>query len=257
MGRGKSEDNSFLVSSSFQEERVCLQHGLTIFSFTTRANGNKKPYCLQCNRESVTIRRADLKALLVKESGGKCANCGYKKNINALEFHHLDVKTKSFTLSRRNLNKSLALLREEAKKCKLLCGNCHAEEEAATGYPGQLSKIKGEEKYVSTCNKHGLCGHFKLKLNGKLACKRCRYEAVAKRRRLVKEILVKECGSCCKECGYKKSIAALAFHHVDPSKKEIVISGSRVLGIDKLRQEIKKCILLCRNCHIELHSEVS
>lgn len=53
--------------------------------------------------------------------------CGYSKSNNALQFHHTDPNTKSFRLS-ANMGKGFEKLLAEAKKCVLLCANCHAEE---------------------------------------------------------------------------------------------------------------------------------
>jgi len=78
--------------------------------------------------------RAKLKAVerkleLVKKKGDKCAHCGYDKNLAALCFHHKNPKEKSFLLDARAIgNRSQASIEEEAKKCILLCHNCHAEE---------------------------------------------------------------------------------------------------------------------------------
>jgi hypothetical protein len=55
--------------------------------------------------------------------------CGYDVHI-ALEFHHRDRKTKAFGLAARGLTRSYESLREEARKCLLLCSNCHAQVEA-------------------------------------------------------------------------------------------------------------------------------
>jgi cytochrome c553 len=46
-----------------------------------------------------------------------------------LHFHHVDPSKKSFSLTVA-MGKSLAVLREEAKKCVLVCANCHGEIEA-------------------------------------------------------------------------------------------------------------------------------
>jgi len=65
---------------------------------------------------------------LVEMFGGQCVICGYCKCLQALEFHHVDARTKLFKLSGINLTtKSLRELIEEARKCKLLCSNCHKE----------------------------------------------------------------------------------------------------------------------------------
>ena len=60
-------------------------------------------------------------------------------------------------------------------------------------------------------------------------------------------------GGKCEKCGYDKCAAAMDFHHKDPSKKEFTI-GTKNIGFKRLSEEIKKCILLCANCHRELHS---
>jgi len=62
----------------------------------------------------------------LKMHGSRCACCGYDKNIAALEFHHVNGKTKgiSFMISR---HESDELLKAEIDKCVLLCANCHAE----------------------------------------------------------------------------------------------------------------------------------
>jgi hypothetical protein len=73
--------------------------------------------------------RRRTKRTLVEEAGGCCQLCGYNRCMAALEFHHKDRKTKKFGLSLRGVTRSIETLREEAKKCVLLCSNCHAEVE--------------------------------------------------------------------------------------------------------------------------------
>ncbi len=60
----------------------------------------------------------------------------------------------------------------------------------------------------------------------------------------------------CQACGYDRCFEALHFHHVDPSEKSIVLTTKNTLLIDpkKLLEEAKKCVLVCGNCHIEIHS---
>ena len=62
--------------------------------------------------------------------GGKCVVCGYKRYVGALDFHHVDPKAKSFGISIKGLSYSWASIVEEAKKCVLVCKNCHAEIES-------------------------------------------------------------------------------------------------------------------------------
>jgi hypothetical protein len=66
-------------------------------------------------------------------------------------------------------------------------------------------------------------------------------------------VLVAEHGGKCLLCGYDKCIAALGFHHRDPSTKAFGIGAKLAsYGIDRLRVEAAKCDLLCANCHAEI-----
>ena len=66
--------------------------------------------------------------------------------------------------------------------------------------------------------------------------------------------LVEYKGGKCEHCGYDKCISALEFHHINPSEKDFGIGqyGSSK-SFEKMKQEVDKCILLCCNCHRELH----
>lgn len=66
-------------------------------------------------------------------------------------------------------------------------------------------------------------------------------------------------GDKCNICGYNKSKNALAFHHVDPSKKDFSISSARASALNwqKTVEEVKKCILVCHNCHSEIHEGIT
>ena len=73
-------------------------------------------------------------------------------------------------------------------------------------------------------------------------------------RRRRKNNLIQVCGGKCCICGYNKTNSALEFHHIDPSKKEYAIARG---GIKKKKKkdlrEVQKCILVCANCHREIH----
>lgn len=60
---------------------------------------------------------------------------------------------------------------------------------------------------------------------------------------------------CC-VCGYNKHAAALHFHHIDPTKKCFQISSSTRYGLQILIEEIKKCALVCANCHSEIEAGI-
>jgi len=83
-------------------------------------------------------------------------------------------------------------------------------------------------------------------------------KAVSKRRKKLREMAREYKGGKCALCGYNKSQRALSFHHVDPKRKDFGIS---VKGLtrswEKIKQEIDKCILVCANCHMEVHDGIT
>jgi transposase-like protein len=102
----------------------CDRHGLTLHA--QRVDGFR---CTRCAAERVTAWRQKIKRILVEETGGACALCGYDRFVGALQFHHVEPAKKRFALSHGGLARSLARAREEARKCVLLCANCHVEVE--------------------------------------------------------------------------------------------------------------------------------
>lgn len=58
----------------------------------------------------------------------------------------------------------------------------------------------------------------------------------------------------CSICGYKKCASALVFHHSNDDK-EFTISNNTKTNIEKLKEEMGKCEVLCKNCHAELHEK--
>lgn len=77
-------------------------------------------------------------------------------------------------------------------------------------------------------------------------------KSVARRLRY-KKLLVAKKGSCCLFCGYNKCSKALSFHHLDPTKKNFNLSRARHYSEDRVSEELKNTILVCHNCHTELH----
>jgi hypothetical protein len=60
-------------------------------------------------------------------------------------------------------------------------------------------------------------------------------------------------GGCCIRCGYNKSFASLDLHHLDPATKEFDWSKLKEKSWKHIVEELKKCVLVCRNCHGEIH----
>ena len=76
-----------------------------------------------------------------------------------------------------------------------------------------------------------------------------RYEA--RNKRFV--TLVKKRGECVK-CGLKKWYL-LEFHHINPKEKLISVTDLQfnAYSLERIKKEMKKCAILCRNCHMEYH----
>ena len=105
------------------------------------------------------------------------------------------------------------------------------------------------------CPKHGETNHY---LDGRSywKCSKCNTEAVQRRRDNLKIMAVEYKGGKCEFCGYSKCIGALEFHHVDASQKEFGISSSGwTRSFEKMKVELDKCLILCANCHREIHSK--
>jgi hypothetical protein len=101
--------------------------------------GNQRNFCsVKCKVKTTNhkhqvytaqqARGLERKKQLIEIAGGECCDCGYKKNISALEFHHLDPEKKSFGIDLRKCScAKWDRLVEEVKKCVLICANCHRE----------------------------------------------------------------------------------------------------------------------------------
>jgi len=77
---------------------------------------------------------------------------------------------------------------------------------------------------------------------------------IQEHRRKIKRKAIDYCGGKCRKCSYNRCLSAMVFHHLDPSKKDFNLNGNSI-GWKKSKKEIDKTILLCKNCHAELHSD--
>jgi hypothetical protein len=92
-----------------------------------------------------------------------------------------------------------------------------------------------------------------------IACKNDYHQGYATQRRrgLARKLeLVKIKGGRCSICGYHTNLSALTFHHLDPAMKDFKLD-MRSMSNRKLEptlSELEKVILVCANCHAELHN---
>ena len=101
-----------------------------------------------------------------------------------------------------------------------------------------ICKLCGN-KFKEYDRKHGArCGSCNTKIR--------RFRAKAAAIRLL--------GGKCSKCGWHGNQAALQFHHKDASKKDFIIGNVGNKSWDSIKNEMKKCLLLCANCHMIEHS---
>jgi hypothetical protein len=95
--------------------------------------------------------------------------------------------------------------------------------------------------------------------SGKLfpRCRRCMRVSVTERARALKEQAVAYKGGLCLKCGKMPHIAAMSFHHRNPTEKEFEIGARKGSSLDAIKVELDKCDLLCRNCHAIEHWDAS
>lgn len=170
-----------------------------------------------CAYRSLKRRRQRRKSELVAARGGRCLDCGYAGSPGVMEFHHRDPVTKSFTLG--EFSGALERLLQEAEKCDLLCANCHRIRHAAQ-----------ETASVEPAVLH-------------------------RRRRKLKAVT--HMGSTCYACHRGGPPALFEFHHRNADEKEFGVSESGIpRRWSKVVAELAKCVMLCANCHREVHAGV-
>lgn len=166
-------------------------------------------------------RRALLKSELIAERGGRCEACGYNATHAAMEFHHRDSESKKFGLG--SFSGTRARLAAEAAKCALLCANCH------------------RIRHLALQSATGSVAH-QVPLSSRQA-------------RKARAVLYM--GGTCFTCNLRFPDAALEFHHRESRSKEFGISQTGTPNAwDKVRAELEKCVMLCANCHREVHAGV-
>ena len=87
-------------------------------------------------------------------------------------------------------------------------------------------------------------------------CKECSKNKAMDWQRNTKKLAVDYMGGSCMCCGYDKYLGALEFHHKNPNEKDFTIGQRKNLSFGKLKPELDKCLLVCANCHKEIHGGI-
>ena len=114
-----------------------------------------------------------------------------------------------------------------------------------------------KETIIKDCKIHGSVTFVKHK-NGnatqQFRCMKCSADATYRVVQAKRDRAYREIASCCKLCGYNRCQTALEWHHLDPSQKEITPAKVFSRSWEKIVKELSKCVLLCANCHREVHA---
>jgi len=111
------------------------------------------------------------------------------------------------------------------------------------------SKCKKEITLNQYTRHYEACGK---KRKNKYKYSKEKVRQVSEWRRRTKRKAIEYKGGKCVFCGYNKCIRSLAFHHVNSEDKEFAISHKNTRSWDRIKEELKKCILVCSNCHGEI-----
>lgn len=228
-----------LTSEEHAEKKICprCKNIINISEISSIALKRRDYTCKQCksdynkkyrqlNKDRVSnnakLARQKYKNLL-NEYLIECCVCGQNNKL-VLEFHHIDDKEKEHTIGLMR-EFSTSKIVNEIEKCIVLCRNCHHL------YHQQDRFIKA---YLSTKDKSNWYykNLFQYKINKSQICYR----------------------KCCQKCG-ELNYNLFDFHHIESNLKKFGITDRlHNINIDDVLDEINKCVVLCKNCHMIYHT---
>lgn len=119
----------------------------------------------------------------------------------------------------------------------------------------KLDKPKNKEKYCPRCEQTKDKNLFYNRKDRETSsyCKMCFNKYSQERWFQRKKDAVEYLGGKCICCGYNKYYGALSFYHIDPNEKELDWRKMRLIAWKNILKELDKCVLVCSNCHSEIH----
>lgn len=116
-----------------------------------------------------------------------------------------------------------------------------------------------KERKIMFCQIHGETEFAERKDGSRIRwkCLKCETEATQKRREKIKVMAIAYKGGKCQCCGYDKCSQALEFHHIDPTQKDFGLGAKGYTrSWEKNKEELDKCVIVCANCHREIHYNI-
>jgi hypothetical protein len=122
-------------------------------------------------------------------------------------------------------------------------------------YPRNARKADGLQSYCKECNKQKLRAWYKVnRVEHAQKTKRQKAERMRAAKKLVWS-LAEECGCINPSCpGPRHNRVVLEFHHVERKEFNISDALNRGVPLKKIMEELKKCVVLCGNCHKRYHA---
>ncbi len=188
-----------------------------------------------------------------------CINC----NSEILSISAKKFCSRSCSVSYNNKQNPKRKLEGKCKTCnkqisssRIYCSLCIKQARSQKSINGQ------EFKTCKICKENK---HYTLFYGNKDKsfpyCKSCESSRVKIQQRDFKQKCISYKGGKCQNCGYNKCNAALEFHHLEPEHKDFSISHFNKRSWDLNKElvmiELDKCILLCANCHREIHTSMN
>jgi hypothetical protein len=165
----------------------------------------------------------------------KCEKCGnefpFIVKIDG-KTHNLNSRKFCLNCSPFNKHNTKKLSSLPADFTKKICTKCGIEKEIEAFYT-----LKNGRKH-SNCIK---CQRIKNKQKPREIKRRC----------------IEYKGCKCQICGYSTYQGSLDFHHLDSDEKKFSIGHRHMRNFENLIPELDKCILVCKNCHCEIHAGIT
>lgn len=137
------------------------------------------------------------------------------------------------------------------------CPHC-GEVKASTEFHTNNTKKDGLAGYCKVCSRELYKGYKKTYFDRHPEAHRNTYTKhkdtalrSSKHYRESRLALLWELKTPCVKCGETRK-CSIQFHHIDPADKEVNLSNGNI-GKERIKVEVKKCVCLCANCHLEFH----
>lgn len=137
--------------------------------------------------------------------------------------------------------------------CTKSCANKHHHRRKLEGKCHRCqSTISSSRKYCNPC-----LDNLREENKNTAKVKRKNYLRFAVKSfvRRLKEQAIAYKGGKCQGCGYNKYNGSMHFHHINSNEKSFSISG-KSMSFDRMIPELDKCVLVCANCHGEIHGKI-